>query len=44
MNVFREIMDIVGNIRRNKGVIMEEYPLFFEAFGRAQQYIAFVKK
>lgn len=42
--VFCEIIDALQCIVETGNVNMEEYPHFFAAFGRAQQYIAFTKK
>ncbi len=44
MNVFREIKKILLCIREDEDINMENYPHFFAAFGRTQQYISFVKK
>lgn len=44
MRVFGEIKEILSHIYNNESVNMEQYPHFFAAFGRAQQYISFVKK
>lgn len=43
-NVFLEIREILYNLYHNKEVLMDNYLHFFEAFGRTQQYISFVKK
>lgn len=43
VNVFREIKDILCCIRNSEEVVIDKYPHFFEAFGRTQQYIAFIK-
>lgn len=43
-NVFLEIREILYNLYHNKEVFMDNYLHFFEAFGRTQQYISFVKK
>lgn len=44
INVFQEIKDVLCHMRNGKEVTMDKYIHFFEAFGRTQQYIAFVKK
>lgn len=44
MNVFQEIWDILQGICRNENVFLDKYSHFFKAFGRAQQYISFVKR
>lgn len=42
--VFSEIKDILLIFFKEKKVEMERFPHFFEAFGRTQQYISFVRK
>lgn len=44
MHVFGEIREVLTGILRNNTIHMEDYPHFFSAFGRTQQYISFVKK
>lgn len=44
MNVFYEIREILACVQKEQNVNMENYPHFFSAFGRTQQYISFVKK
>ncbi len=44
IKVFHEIEKILLCIRHGENVKMEDYPCFFAAFGRTQQYISFVKK
>ncbi len=44
MSVFYEIRDALLCIQKDEDVNMENYPNFFKAFGRTQQYISFVKK
>jgi len=44
LNVFNEMKVALMHIQDGKKVNMEDYPCFFEAFGRTQQYISFVKK
>ena len=43
-NVFYEIRDALLKILQTGTVLMDDYPHFFSAFGRGQQYMAFVKK
>lgn len=43
IKVFNEIKDVLLCIQTGKEVKMEEYPDFFTAFGRTQQYISFEK-
>lgn len=43
INILQEIVQLLYCIQRNEKVIMENYPQFFGAFGRTQQYISFVK-
>ena len=44
MRIFLEIREVLLCILEKKSVKMENYPNFFSAFGRTQQYISFVKK
>ncbi len=44
MQVFEEIREVLTRILKSKTIRMENYPHFFAAFGRTQQYISFVKK
>lgn len=44
LNVFSEIREMLSCVQKRKRVNMENYPHFFSAFGRTQQYISFVKK
>lgn len=44
VRVFDEIQEILLNIQNEKKINMEEYPNFFAAFGRTQQYISFIKR
>lgn len=41
--ILQEIAQLLCCIQRNEKVAMENYPQFFGAFGRTQQYISFVK-
>ena len=41
--ILQEIAQLLCCIQRNEKVAMENYPQFFCAFGRTQQYISFVK-
>jgi len=43
INILQEIVQLLYCIQKNEKVIMENYPQFFGAFGRTQQYISFVK-
>ncbi|MCI9646686.1 MAG: class I SAM-dependent methyltransferase [Lachnospiraceae bacterium] len=43
LDVFAEIRDALWQVHNIGEVNMEEYPHFFSAFGRSQQYIAFMK-
>ncbi len=44
MNVFGEIREVLSCILERKNINMADYPHFFAAFGRTQQYISFVRK
>lgn len=44
LNVFSEIREMLSCVQKKRNVNMENYPHFFSAFGRTQQYISFVKK
>lgn len=44
MKVFCDIKDAVDALQIKETIDFEQYPYFFAAFGRTQQYIAFVKK
>lgn len=44
MKVFCEIRELLLCILNKENITMENYPSFFAAFGRAQQYISFVKR
>lgn len=44
LDVFANIRDALYQVKNTGEVEMEEYPDFFESFGRSQQYIAFMKK
>lgn len=44
LKVFSEIKEILSVLLKEGKVEMENYPHFFEAFGRTQQYISFVRK
>lgn len=44
MNVFYEIKDVLRSLQKGENVDMGNYPNFFKAFGRTQQYISFVRK
>lgn len=44
LEVFCEIKEILLILLNNNKVEMEKFPHFFEAFGRTQQYISFVRK
>lgn len=44
VKVFYEIKDVLLCLYRGEKINMENYPHFFAAFGRTQQYISFVKK
>ncbi len=44
IKVFREIKEILLYLYKGDNIEMENYPHFFAAFGRTQQYISFVKK
>ena len=43
LDVFADIRDALWQVHNIGEVNMEEYPHFFSAFGRSQQYIAFMK-
>lgn len=43
-DVFSEIREALSCVLQGKKIDMENYPHFFPAFGRTQQYIGFVKK
>ncbi len=44
VKVFQEIEKVMTDIISGDSIKMENYPSFFAAFGRTQQYISFVKK
>ena len=44
MNVFYEIKNVLLTLQKGEDVDMGNYPNFFKAFGRTQQYISFVRK
>ncbi len=44
VKVFFEIKDVLICLKNNDSPDMRNYPNFFKAFGRTQQYISFVKK
>ncbi len=44
VDVFHEIEQILRCLLQKENIDMEEYPNFFSAFGRTQQYISFVRK
>lgn len=44
MSVFYEIKDVLRSLQKGENVDMGNYPNFFKAFGRTQQYISFVRK
>lgn len=44
MNVFYEIKEVLSCIQQDKEIHMEDYPHFFSAFGKTQQYISFMRK
>lgn len=43
MEVFYEIEAIIDGLQKKRTVDMEQFPHFFNSFGRTQQYMAFVK-
>lgn len=44
VRVFFEIEEMLLHIQKSESINMEDYPHFFAAFGRTQQYISFVRK
>lgn len=44
IKVFLEIKELLLTMQKGEKVNMEQYPYFFAAFGRTQQYISFIKK
>ena len=44
LDVYYEINNILLSIQKREDIDIENYPHFFSAFGRTQQYISFVKK
>lgn len=44
LDIFHEIREALLCLQKGENIDIENYPKFFSAFGRTQQYISFVKK